>query len=50
MKTLTRTEAIDRLRSHLLGLMDDEHTICDVAAARGIFCLGYRRMSDQEPR
>lgn len=43
-----RQEAIDRLREALRLLADDEHSMCQVAAQRGIFCLGFRRWSDSE--
>jgi hypothetical protein len=38
-----RGEAIARLRQALLALSDGEHSICQVAAERGIFCHGFRR-------
>lgn len=38
-----RGEAVARLRQALLTLVDDEHSICQVAAERGIFCRGFRR-------
>lgn len=44
----TRGEAIERLRSRLIRLGDGEHSICKVAADRGIFCRGFRRWNDRE--
>jgi hypothetical protein len=44
----TRTEAIANLRSRLMGIADGEHSICKVAAERGIFCRGFRRWNDRE--
>ena len=44
----TRPEAIARLREALLKLTDDEHSMCQVAAERGIFCHGFRRWRDGE--
>jgi hypothetical protein len=41
MKTCTRAEAIDDLRRALLEWQDDEHSICQVAAERGLFCHGF---------
>lgn len=41
MKTMTRTEVVEALRRKLLAVVDDEHSICDVAASRGIFCHGF---------
>jgi hypothetical protein len=43
-----RGEAIDRLRAALLALTDDEHSICQVAGERGIFCYGFRRWNAAE--
>lgn len=48
MPTWTRREAISGLRSALVRLTDDEHSICQVAAERGIFCHGFRRWNAQE--
>ena len=44
----TRTEAIARLREGLLALCDDEHSMCEVAASRGIFCRGFQRWHEAE--
>jgi hypothetical protein len=44
----TRAEAIARLRAALLALTDDEHSMCQVAAERGIFCRGFRRWNASE--
>jgi hypothetical protein len=44
----TRGETIACLRSRLIGLGDGEHSVCKVAADRGIFCRGFRRWSDRE--
>jgi hypothetical protein len=43
-----RTEAISRLRASLLRMTDDEHSLCQVAADRGIFCRGFRRWNESE--
>jgi hypothetical protein len=45
MKQITRTQAIEALRTKLLALADDEHSICDVAAQRGIYCHGFAQWS-----
>ena len=45
-KTISRTEAIDRLRNELTKLADDENSVCKVAAKKGIFCKGFHRSSD----
>jgi hypothetical protein len=44
----TRPEAIGRLREALLRLTDDEHSMCQVAAERGVFCHGFRRWNAAE--
>ena len=38
-----RGEAVARLRQALLTLTDSEHSMCQVAGERGIFCRGFRR-------
>ena len=38
---LTREEVIDRLRSAMQGWQDDEHSLCQVAAEKGLFCRGF---------
>jgi len=43
-----RGDAIARLRAALVQLCDDEHSLCQVAAARGIFCQGFRRWNAAE--
>lgn len=47
-KVISRTEAIGRLRHYLISLTDDEHSICQVAAKKGIFCHGFARWNDAE--
>jgi hypothetical protein len=47
---IAREEAIKILRSEFLKLVDDEKSICKVAAERGIFCKGFQRYSDFELR
>lgn len=43
-----RGEAITRLRQALLTLCDGEHSICQVASERGIFCRGFHRWNASE--
>jgi hypothetical protein len=43
-----RGEAVARLREALLTLTDGEHSICQVASERGIFCRGFRRWNASE--
>jgi hypothetical protein len=49
-KEITRAEAVGRLRYELKRLTDDEHSMCQVAAKKGIFCHGFARFSDEELR
>ena len=44
----TRECAVALLRERLARLGDGEHSICKVAADRGIFCRGFRRWNDRE--
>jgi hypothetical protein len=46
----TRGEAIEKLRTALLALTDEERSLCEVAAEKGIFCRGFRRFDDAEFR
>ena len=48
--SITRSEALLLLRSELSRLTDDDHSICQVAAERGIFCHGFNRYGDGELR
>lgn len=50
MRTVTRSEAIQGIRSALLELVDDEHSACQVAADNNIYCRGFRQYSDEELR
>jgi hypothetical protein len=43
-----RSEAILHLRAELLAMTDDEHSLCQVAAQRRIFCRGFRRWNEAE--
>ena len=48
MRTLTRDQAIDDIRKEVLKLVDDEHSMCEVASRLGIFCKGFRQWDDEE--
>jgi hypothetical protein len=50
VETIAREEAIKILRGELLKLVDDENSICKIAAEKGIFCKGFQRYSDFELR
>jgi len=41
MKTCTRQEAIDDLRQALTQASGEEHSICQVAKEKGLFCHGF---------
>lgn len=50
MAMISRDEAIARLRQEFIAMTDDDHSMCRVAAERGIFCNGFARYSDAELR
>lgn len=50
LPTITRDEAIRRIREVLLQDVDEETSVCKAAADRGIFCRGFRRYGDAELR
>jgi len=41
MKKLERAQVIAALRTKLLALVDDEHSICEVSERLNIFCGGF---------
>lgn len=47
---LSRPEAIERLRQVMKALTDEENCMCAAAARLGIFCKGFRHLSDEEFR
>jgi len=47
---MSRADAISRLREALVAMTDDEHSMCQVATEKGIYCYGFRRLSDKEFR
>ncbi len=48
MKGLARDKAIAAIRRRLLELVDDEHSMCEVASEKGIYCHGFRQYTDEE--
>lgn len=50
MMTLTRKELIDRLRDKLLAYCDEEHSICEVASEKQLFCRGFSQWKFSELR
>ena len=47
---LSRPQAIELLREKLKAMCDDEHCACSAAAHLGVFCQGFRKMSDADFR
>jgi hypothetical protein len=47
---LSRPEAIERMRSMLKRLTDEDHCLCSVVGRLGIFCKGFKQYSDDELR
>jgi len=45
---LSRPEAIARLRERLASVSDKDHCVCETVGRLGIFCGGFKRMSDAE--
>lgn len=48
MKRISREQCIADLRGRLLQLVDEEHSICEVATRLGIFCKGFSQWSFAE--
>lgn len=48
MKTLDRNEAVQLLREKCMALVDDDHSICEVAARLKIFCGGFAQWTFAE--
>lgn len=49
-ETITRAEAVDRLRHALLARTDEENSACRMTALDGTFCRGFGRYTDDELR
>ena len=49
-ETLSRPEAIERLRQTLEPLTDEEHCLCSISGRLGIFCQGFRGLTDEQFR
>lgn len=50
VKTMTREMLIDAIRAKLIELTDSEHSMCQVATEKGIYCLGFRKFTDEQLR
>jgi len=48
MPSITRDQAIEKLRSRLTEVTDDNHSICHIAGHAGIFCHGLSQWSFEE--
>jgi hypothetical protein len=48
MRRITRTQAIQELREVLLRMVDQENSLCRVAAWRKLFCHGFSQWSREE--
>ena len=44
--TMTREQAIRALRRKLLEMTDDDHSMSRVASEKGIYCRGFRQLTD----
>jgi hypothetical protein len=47
---MKREDVIRGLREEFLKFTNDEKSMCQVAAERGIFCRGFRQLGDDELR
>jgi hypothetical protein len=50
VEKLSRPKAIEVLREKLKNQCDEEHCACAAAAHLGVFCQGFRKLSDAEFR
>ena len=50
MKTLTRNQAVSLLRTRCLELVDEEHSLCEVASRLHILCGGFSQWKTGELR
>ena len=48
MRRITRRQAIDDIRAELLKLVDDQHSMCEVAARHHVFCGGFAQWTFTE--
>lgn len=47
-RSITRTEAIALLRARCLALVDEEHSLCEVAARLHVLCGGFSQWRSDE--
>jgi hypothetical protein len=48
MKSLSRQACTEALRAKLHSLVDENHSMCQVAAEKGIYCHGFAQWSFDE--
>ena len=48
MRTIGRDQALREIRGAVLQLVDDDHSVCEVASRLGILCQGFRQFTDLE--
>jgi hypothetical protein len=48
MKRIDRQQCIEALRAKMLSMTDAEHSMCDVAAKKGVYCNGPRQWTFDE--
>jgi hypothetical protein len=47
---MKRSEAVRAIREKILSLVDEEHSMCQVAAERGIYCHGFKQDTEEQLR
>jgi hypothetical protein len=50
MVTINRAEAVATIRKRLLDMVDEDHSMCQVASERGVYCCGFGRLTDEQLR
>ncbi|MHC5211098.1 MAG: hypothetical protein ACYTG2_10305 [Planctomycetota bacterium] len=48
MKTITKQQAVETLKTRMLELVDEDHSMCEVASRYGIFCHGFGQWTFDE--
>jgi hypothetical protein len=50
MRVITRDQAINAIRAKLLTLVDDQHSMCEVAGRLHLYCGGFSQFTTGELR
>ena len=50
MNSMTRETAIAQIRRALIAMQEEGHSVCKIAAEKGILCRGFSRDTDEELR